>query len=656
MSDLIDFSVITESRQLSEMAAHYKNKPAFAFDVETTGDTRLDCTRNTVTWISFATDDRCDTIPIQHPNGELLSVEYPLLKVGASRKAAGLPLRPSDYSRDDKKAIRHFSAPPPQLYHAEVFDALRPVFNGDALKIGHNLKFDLKSVTKYNRSVPTGRYFDTMIASWLLDSRRTGQLGLAACLQRELGQELEKGIGAFVENHGFVEVGKYSALDSYWDYRLADKLIPQLLADGLGRLMRLEMDVLGALCHMELTGAPIDVEALTELHASLEAELEEATGQIYKLAGRAFNLNSNTEKQALLFTPKKDGGRGLRARKKTASGAPSVAADALEPFRGKDEMVDAMLHYADLNKLMSTYVIPYLGGTVERTTAGKTKTTERASLLVKGRIHTNFKQNGAETGRFSSTEPNLQNVPNASTPHGKAIRNLFCAPPGELLVCADYSQIEPRVIADFSKDPILLNAYLTDKDVYTAMVEGDILKSYGLNRAAGKLAVLAMSYGVGPDKVEQQLHLPPGKGKELLQAFEKQFAKVYRYKRQVIAEAANQRPTPFVSTILGRRRYLPDLKSTEFGLRARAERQAFNCRIQGSAADIMKVAIVRAQALLPDEAKLMLTVHDELLTSCPEDMAEEVAEIIKEAMEGIDILSIPLVAEVKIAKTWGEAK
>lgn len=652
-----EYSVITDTRSLKELVRHYQDKPAFAFDVETTGDQRLDCTRNVVTWLSLATDDRCDVVPIQHPNGELLSIEYPLLKVGERRKEQGLPLRPSDYSRDIKKAVRHFGPPPQQLFHAEVFEATAPLFQGEAMKIGQNLKFDLKSVAKYlGGQVPAGRYFDTMIASWLIDSRRTGRLDLAANLKRELGVDMVKGVGAMVEAHSFDEVAKYSALDSYWVYRLADKLIQQLMADGLGRLMLLEMDVLGALCDMELTGAPINVAALQELHDKLSSEIEEAKGQIFKIAGRPFNLNSNIEKQNLLFTPKKEGGRGLRPKKRTNTGAPSVSAEALEPHRGKDQLIDAMLHHAELDKLMSTYVIPYLGGQVERTTSGKTKTVERETMLVKGRIHTNFKQHGAETGRLSSSEPNLQNVPNAKTAHGKAIRDLFIAPAGEVLVCADYSQIEPRIIASFSKDPILLGAYNEDRDVYTAMVEGDILKTYGLGRDAGKLAVLAMSYGVGPDKVETQLHLPKGKGKELLDAFEKQFAPVYRYKRKVVAEAANQRPTPYVTTLLGRRRYLPDLKAQEFGLRSRAERQAFNCKIQGSAADIMKVAIVRAHAMLPPEAKLMLTVHDELLTSCPEHMAEEVVATIREAMEGIDVLDIPLVATIKIANTWGEAK
>ena len=654
----IDYEVITTTKALKKMVDHYGRRNAFAFDVETAGEHRLDGTRNTVTWISFATADRTDVVPIQHPNGsEVVRVDYPLLASGERRKAQGLEIRPQDYSKDPRKAVKVFSDPPTQLYHAEVFSLLQPILHGPALKVGQNIKFDLKAVAKYiGGKIPAGDYFDTMIASWLLDTRRTGKLGLADCLMRELGVHMEKGVGARVENHTFDEVAEYSALDAHWTYRLAAKLIPQLRDDGLQRLMKLEMDLLGALSRMELAGAPIDTVALDRFHHRLSAELEEAKGKIFKIAGREFNMNSNTEKQDLLFSPKKEGGRGLKVKKKTPSGAPSVSADALELHQGKDPLIDAMLEYADLNKLMSTYVIPYRGGEVERTTAGKTKTLLRESLLVKGRLHTEFVQNGAETGRLSSRNPNLQNVPNARTEHGKAIRDLFMAPEGYMLVCADYSQIEPRIIADFSKDPILLGAYQNGKDVYTEMVQGEVLAPFKLNRDGGKLAVLSMSYGVGPDKCESSLHLPVGHGRKLLDAFEKQFAAVYRHKRRVVAEARNRRPTPYVKTMLGRRRYLPDLLSSELHLRGRAERQCFNALIQGTAADIMKLAIIRADAMLPDEAQLILTVHDELLTLCPEDMAEDVAEIIREAMEGINPLSIPLVADVNIAKTWGDAK
>lgn len=651
--EMTDYNVVVDEAGLRRFVDHYRDKPAFSFDVETIGEHRGEPVRNVVTWISFATDDDVTVIPIQHPNGELSHVEYPLLASGVRKQAKGLALLPSDYSRDKKKAIYHFTAPPKQLRHAEVFTVIEEILRGPALKIGHNLKFDLKSVTKYMSGPPAPRFFCTMIASWLIDPARTGRLGLDDCLRREFDYEMVKGIGADISQHSFDDVAKYSALDSYWTYRLAVALLQQIKQP----LMLLEMDVLEALVSMELEGAPIDTEALSDLHTLLEKEIDEAVADVYRIAGKAFNLNSNKEKQEILFGKKSEGGRGLRAYKKTATGAPSTSAEALETYRGKDALVDAMLHHADLNKLMGTYVIPYHGGTVTRTTGGKSKEVEKKSLMINGRIHTEFVQNGAETGRFSSRNPNLQNVPNARTEHGMAIRKLFRAPEGYVLVCADYSQIEPRVIAALTKDPTLMGAYKEGRDVYTAMVEGKELAPYGLNRDGGKLAVLAMSYGVGPDKVESGLHIPKGRGKVLLKAFEKQFASVYRYKRKVVATASNRKPVPYVETMFGRRRYLPELLSKEFWRRGRAERQAFNTEIQGTAADVMKIAIVRAHRMLPPEAKLILTIHDELLTLCPEHMADEVAEIIREAMEGIQIFEdIDLVADVQVAKTWGEAK
>jgi DNA polymerase-1 len=307
-----------------------------------------------------------------------------------------------------------------------------------------------------------------------------------------------------------------------------------------------------------------------------------------------------------------------------------------------------------LNKLMTTYVTPYAGGTVERETNGKKTSTERKSLLINGRVHTNFKSHGAETGRFSSSEPNLQNIP-SSGDYGKLIRNLFVAPPGHKLVIADYSQIEPRVIASFSNDPLLVDNYMTGKDIYTTI--GDTM---GVDRKAGKVLVLAISYGVGPDKIAASIGCSLLEAKKLLRDFEAKFLSIPRYKGKVVRMAKQSGPVPFVETIFGRRRYIPDLLQRDPGLLARAERQAFNTVIQGSAADIMKLALVRAHSCFIDEPDInvILTVHDELVTITPEDRADEVAEAIRVSMEGIQLkeITVPLIADVKIVDKWGEAK
>ena len=656
--------IITTRKQLDEMVAHYLKQDAFAYDCETVGDKRVIPAVNEVLWLSFATHGRGDVIPMGHPHGEFESEVFPLTGQGEKRVLAGLPARESDYSKDRKKATQSFGSAPTQLFPAEVFEALKPLFFNDSiLTIGHNLVFDLSSVAKYySGQIPDGPYFDTLMASFLYDNKNKGKLGLDDCLQRELGFSMQKGIGHMVEIYGFSDVAKYAFLDAKYTFMLWKVLEPKIKAANVEKVMKLEMDVLAVLCDMKLTGAPIDTDQLQILHDQLTSEVEQVKEEIYAIGG-VFNLNSNNDKQLVLYGPKENGYRGLRTHILTGKGEKkakehgehsldykdySVSAEALESFRGKDELVDVMLKYSDLNKLLSTYVIPYLGGEVIKTTNGKVKTEDRESLLVNGRIYADFVQWGAETGRFSSRNPNLQNVPAPHTAHGKAIRNLFIAPEGYKLVVADYSQIEPRVIAAMSEDPIMLDNYLTGKDIYTTVGE-----TMGVDRKAGKVLVLAMAYGVGPDKISRSIGCTVPEAKKLLNDFSAKFPSVNEYKTTVIGVARN---VGYVTTILNRRRYLPDITSRNIGFRASAERQAFNTRIQGSAADIIKLAMVRAHDLLPKEAKLILTVHDELVTMTPDHLVEDTKMAIKEAMEGIKLLPIPLVADMSVVQKWGDAK
>jgi DNA polymerase-1 len=415
------------------------------------------------------------------------------------------------------------------------------------------------------------------------------------------------------------------------------------------------MDVLKVLCDMKLSGAPIDMVALEALDAQLKVDIETAKAEIFKVAGQQFNINSNVDKQVILYGPKSEGGRGLKPKIITAKGGDSVSAEALEAYRGQDPLVDALLTYADLNKLHTTYVVPYLGGEVTRTTAGKVRVEHKDSLLINNRIHCDFIQHGAETGRFSSRNPNLQNVPAPHTAHGKAIRNLFRAPEGHKFIVADYSQIEPRVIASFSKDPIMVQNYTDGGDIYTT-----VGNEMGVDRKAGKVLVLAMSYGVGPDKIARSIGCTKQEAKDLLERFSDRFPSINSYKFKVLVSTkkigSKEKPVPYVTTILGRRRYLPEMNSSDKSDRAGAERQAFNTKIQGSAADIIKLAMVRAHALIPKEAKLILTVHDELVTLAPDHLVEETEAAIRTAMEDIHLLDVPLVADVKVVERWGEAK
>ena len=464
--------------------------------------------------------------------------------------------------------------------------------------------------------------------------------------------------------YSFDEVATYAGLDAEWTWKLWNKYSGKLDTDNLRGLFTLEMDVLEVICTMELRGADIDVNELEKLKGNLELQLETTKANIYKFAGKAFNINSVPEKQKILFSKKADGGRGLRPKVYTPAGEKriesgseptvsdfSVAEPALKMFAGKDALVDEMLNYSDLNKLLTTYVIPYMGGDITRTLLGKSKTVAKKSLLLNGRIHTDFIQYGAETGRFSSRNPNLQNVPNPRTFNGKAIRNLFVAPEGSKLVVADYSQIEPRVLASFSGDRIMCTSYLEGVDIYTT-----IGNTVGVTRDAAKTLVLAMMYGVGPDKIADSIGVSVNEARNLLDAFMAKFPSVAKYKKQVINDSRKRGPVPYALTYLNRRRYIPDLRSNVMWQRSRAERQAFNTVIQGSSADLIKLAMIRAHKLIPAESSLILTIHDELVTVTPDHLAEETAAAIREAMEGIKALNIPMIADVKTVQRWGEAK
>jgi DNA polymerase I-like protein with 3'-5' exonuclease and polymerase domains len=656
-------NIILTEEQLTDLVEHYSQVDSFVFDVETWGDSRGNPHENNVLWISLATYDRVDVIPMGHPNGEYIRTDFPLLPSALVRADKGLEIRPSDYSRDEKKATKVWTDPPEQLTAGEVFSALKPLFFSDKLKIAHNAKFDLESVAKYFGDFPPPPYACTLVASFVLDNRFP--LALKECLKREFDHTMVKGIGKEVEAHSFADVAQYSGEDSKWTWDLWQVYSARLEETGLQKLFNLEMDVLEVLCSMELRGADIDLDQVSTLKGVLEEGIELAKGQVWAGAGRVFNINSIREKQEILYGAKDAGGRGLTGRVHTPKGKEkfdagqplsiydfAVSEKALARYAGKDRMVDALIEYTVLNKLLTTYVVPYGGGNISRTTNGKTKVVAKKSLSTNGRIHADFVQYGTETGRFSSRDPNLQNVPNPATENGRAVRNLFVAPEGHKLVVADYSQVEPRIIAALSGDRIMIQNYLDGGDIYTTV--GDTL---GVTRSVGKVLVLSMAYGVGADKIAESAGCSLKEAKDLLYAFDRKFHTISRYKKQVVSESRNRQPLPYAETLFKRRRYLPELMSKEQWMRARAERQAFNTVIQGSAADLNKLAMVRAYSLVPAEANLVITVHDEIVTVTPDALAEETAAAVREAMENIHALkSVPLIADVKIVSRWGEAK
>ena len=665
----VHVNVISDLGSLKSMVDEYLKHDAFVLDVETStrpDDHGLNPMLNKVLWLGFATYGRVDVIPIGHPNGEYIRTEYPLLAIGEKRVAEGKEPLASHYSRDEKKANRIFTDPPKQLMPGEVFKTLEPLLFSETIrKIGHNFKFDLKSISKYvqGRILP-GPYGDTKEMSSIVDSRNSNGRDLKTLLGKYLDYEMTKGTGAMISQSGFDEVAEYLFKDCRYTWMLFHEFSAAIEDLGMMKVFNLEMDILGVTADMEIEGAPYDFATAQQVKDDLEAEADEIKGRIFAAAGKAINLSSTRDKQLLLYGPKSEGGRGLKAKKFTPGGIKKIKAgqeldildystdaEALEKLAGKDPIVDLMLEYQGIHTLMKTFIIPYVGGNVTRTSSGKEKTTYRESLLIKGRVHTNFNSQGAETGRFSSSEPNLQNIPSRG-PNAKKVRALF-VPPDEdhVLVVADYSQIEPRIIASFSQDPLLVENYNSNGDIYTTV--GSAL---GVDRPAGKELVLSISYGVGPDKVAVRMHRSVPEVKKLMEDFNARFKSIDRYRQKVVKEARQKHPVPYVTTMLGRRRYLPFLMSSDNSIRGRGERQAFNTKIQGSAADIIKVAMVRAHRLIPEESRMILTVHDEIVTIAPKNLAEETAEAIRSAMEGINVLKVPLIADVKIVNHWGEAK
>lgn len=654
--------LVTTQKHLDDVVAYFENEADYlCFDVETLGTHRGDPWRNVVAWMSVGDSKRTFVIPCGHPNGGLANTLYPLRDNAdlQARLARGLQPRKSDFSVDRAKAQLIFNDPPEQLDRTAVFSTLRSLFMSDILKVGQNLAFDLGSVAKYLKDIPSGPYADTMIAAFLVDSSQP--VNLKALAKKYAEMDIEKGVGQDISRHSFDEVAKYSGLDVEATVKVWERLRGLLEDASLMKAFGLEMQVLPIVTRMRLRGADVDEAALRKLRVTLKTDLEKIRAEIFEIAGREFNINSTSEKQRLLFSPKKSGGRGLRGTVLTNTGLErrrngepitvahySVAAEVLEQFRDRDTLVDQLLAFADINKLLGTYVTPYLRD--ENDVVNNPN--KKQPLLDEGRVHTELVQTGAATGRFSSRNPNLQNIPAPNTHYGKQIRNLFIAPPGQQMIVADYSQIEPRIVAMFSHDPTMITTYRDGGDIYTTVGE-----RMGVDRKAGKVLVLSITYGVGPSKISKQIGCTEQEAAELLDEFSDQFPKITELKRRVIRQARSGSPFPYVRTLAGRRRYLPDLKSKDRREVSRAERQAFNTRIQGSAADVMKMAMVEADLRLPRESSLILSIHDEIVAVAPDQLVEETAEAIRAAMEDeFRTWTVPLIADIKVVEKWGMAK
>lgn len=398
----------------------------------------------------------------------------------------------------------------------------------------------------------------------------------------------------------------------------------------------IEMPLCNVLADMENAGVLIDADALKTFGEMLSERIEKSESLIYELAGEKFNIGSPKQMGVVLFEKLM-----LPAPKKTKTGY-STASDVLDKLESKHPVIKEIKEYRELTKLKATYA------------DGLSKV-----IAHDGRIHTNFQMTATATGRLSSTEPNLQNIP-VRRELGSELRRMFIAPKGSVIVDADYSQIELRILAHIANDEAMLEAFLSGEDIHTvtaARVFGVTPdKVTPLMRSRAKAVNFGIVYGISAFSLSQDIGVTTSEAKAYIESYFERFSGVRKYMTEIVERAKQD---GYVTTLFGRRRYIPELISKDFNLRSFGERVALNMPIQGTAADIMKIAMVNvAKALKKDSpnSKLVLQIHDELIIEAPESEAEKAAEILKREMEGAASLSVPLTATAHWGKSWNEAK
>lgn len=519
-----------------------------------------------------------------------------------------------------------------------------------SLKVGHNLKFDVHVLNRAGLPLG-GRWFDTMVAEWVLNPA-TPNLGLKALAWTRLGMEMtpiEELIGRGKEQLRMdqvplAQVTAYAGADADATFRLAQVQSEALRERGLEELFYgLEMPLLPVLVEMEETGVLLDVAWLQQLSAELEARLRELELSIHAMAGRPFNINSTQQLSEVLFEVLKLPTRGLP---KTKTGHYSTNAEVLEKLRSAHPVVEQILQHRELSKLKSTYVdaLPQL---VNPQT---------------GRVHTSYNQTGTVTGRISSSNPNLQNIP-IRTEEGRRVRRAFVARPGWKLIGADYSQIELRVMAHVSGDAGLIEAFRRGEDIHTstaaAIFEVAPEAVTPEMRRQAKAVNFGLIYGQGVYGLAAQLGISHPAAEAFIARYFQRFPKVRETMERLEREAVEQ---GYVTTLLGRRRYFPEFQpgaNPAPQQRQAALRMAINTPIQGTAADIIKLAMIRLRRYVHAaglEARMILQVHDELVLEAPEREVARCVELMRDAMEHAYELAVPLVVDVQVGEHWEEIK
>jgi DNA polymerase-1 len=574
--------------------------------------------------------------------GDLVGVALAL----AGGRAWYLPfghLQPFELTFEDEEQGEVRNLPP--LDHADTADLKVLLEDPDVEKLGHDLKRTALALSRAGVTLG-GLHFDAMVGSYVLDPGRRGhslpELSMELFAHKPVKYTDVVGTGKSAVAFSEVPIERardYLAESADLALQLCERFDGELDEAGLADLMRdLEMPLIPVLIRMELAGIAIDEEFFREMRSKLKGELDLIQDEIFKIAGGDFNLNSTPQLRQVLFEKLE-----LPVIKKTKTG-PSTDAAVLEELAAMGHDVPRlMMEYRELEKLRSTYVdaLPQLVN--PRT----------------GRIHTSFNQTVAATGRLSSSDPNLQNIP-IRTELGRQIRKGFVADEGSVFLAVDYSQIELRVLAHFSGDPAFVTAFTEGIDVHkqTASVIFDVpVDEVSANmRAQAKTVNFATLYGQGPFSLARQLGITREEAKEFIETYFERFQGVRDF---LDAQVEMAKEKGYVETLMGRRRYVPELKSRNWNVRQFGERVAQNTPIQGTAADLMKKAMIDVQAAVDGSdsgAVMLLQVHDELLLEVPEGQVDAVRDVVVSKMEGAVELNVPLVAEWGVGKNWYECK
>lgn len=593
-----EYKLIENETEANELADFLLTNEIFSLDTETTSIEALDAK---LVGLSFSTEDfRAWYVPV---------------------------------SRETEKAKK-------------ILEIFRPVYeNPKILKVGQNLKYDLTVLANYGIHL-SGPLFDTMLAHYLIQPELRHNMDYLAEIYLNYKtihiEELIGPKGRGQKNMGDLEpkdIYKYACEDADVTLRLMKPLAEELRKNSLEEVFQnIEMPLMPVLARMERNGVVLDTDTLKEVENDFTARLQTLEKDIYKLAGHEFTINSPRQVGEVLFGELK-----LSEKvKKTKSGQYSTSEEVLRDLHSKHPIVQKILDYRGLKKLLSTYV-------------------EALPKLINpatGHIHTSFNQAVTATGRLSSSNPNLQNIP-VRGEDGREIRKAFIPEEGEIFFSADYSQIELRIMAHLSGDEHMIEAFNAGHDVHAAtaarIFHKDIKDISQDERRKAKTANFGIIYGISAFGLAERMDVSRTEAKELIDSYFEMYPKIKDYISKAVDTA---REKGYIETEFGRRRYLPDINSRNAVVRGYAERNAVNAPIQGTAADIIKIAMIRVQQRLDAEgckARMMLQVHDELNFSVPTDEFDKVKRIVIEEMQGAYKMSVPLEADCGEGKNWLEA-